>query len=99
MITPSDLPQRIIQDPGVDDKIKKLLQDAITDNNQDTLRSALHLATLLYPQYEDEINMTSPDLMMPDYQQKFNKETMYGRSRYKEGADKAIADLLQPYRS
>lgn len=99
MITPSSLLQRILQDNQVDPRIKSQLQSAINDGNHSSINQLLQYVAALYPEYIDEIDTTATDIMMPDYQEKFDKETVLGRTSTIEGVERVITDILDPYRS
>ena len=80
MISPTDLADRLLADPQVDQNIKDLLSHP----DEEEQVAALELAATLYPQYEDEITKASTGVVWrgtQEYKDEFDMATLFGRMR------------------
>ena len=97
MITPSNLLQRILQDPQIDTRIKSQIEIALSDNDQESIKQLLQYVAALNPEYTQEIDTTQTSMMMPDYRKDFNTADSIGRTSSTEGVYRIIENLLNPY--
>ena len=99
MMTPSRLIQDIMNDQSINPKIKELIQSGLDNNDLMTVQSALSMVAGLYPQYAAEIDATDPQLLMPDYHEKFEQSTDLGYSAHNIAeAERLVDEVLEPYR-
>ena len=99
MMTPSRLIQDVMNDQSINPKIKELIQSGLDNNDLMTVQSALSMVAGLYPQYAPEFDATDPQLLMPDYHDKFEQATDLGHSaRNIAEAERLVDEVLEPYR-
>jgi len=98
MISPTDLSDRLLADPQIDRRIKRLLSHP---DEEEQVR-ALELVASMYPQYEDEITKAASGVVQrgtPDYKDHFEMETIEGTLRgagyYHGGIDELIDNYLE----
>ena len=91
MIAPTDIMQRLIADPSIDQRLKKMLMSKNTDNQ----KSALALIRDIYPQYEKEIDYGGESIVQrntPVYRQDYETDPRRTEPLYKDLGFRTLAD-------
>ena len=72
MIKPSNLVQKILDDPKVNSRIKEKVKKLFDIGDEERTKQALELVAAFHPEYAEEIDSTIPGTFSSDYKEKFD---------------------------